>query len=113
MDCIFCRIAQKKLKANILYEDDIAMAFEDTAPQAPVHVLIIPKKHIPTALDLAGDDSSLIGHLYQIANRIAQEKGISSRGFRVVMNCNSEAGQSVFHLHLHLMGGRHMRWPPG
>lgn len=113
MDCIFCKIAQRKLPVRVIYEDDLAVAFEDISPQAPVHTLIIPKRHISKSLDLKDEDNALIGHLMQIANRIAKEKGIAERGFRVVINCNPESGQTVFHLHLHLLGGRHMHWPPG
>jgi histidine triad (HIT) family protein len=112
-DCLFCKICSKKLPARIIYEDERALAFEDINPQAPMHTLIIPKKHISTTLDLTKDDNDLIGHLYQVANRIAREKGIAERGFRLVMNTNSEAGQSVYHVHLHVLGGRTMHWPPG
>ncbi|GBE37113.1 HIT-like protein [bacterium BMS3Bbin07] len=113
MDCIFCRIAEKKLPARLVYEDEFAVAFEDINPQAPVHVLVIPRKHIPTSLDLKEEDNALVGRLFQVANRIARQKGIAERGFRIVMNCNAEAGQTVFHLHIHLLGGRAMHWPPG
>lgn len=113
MECIFCRIAEKKLPSKILYEDQISLAFEDINPQAPVHVLVIPKKHISTVLELKKEDQELIGHLFLVASRIATEKGIAERGFRVVLNCNREAGQTVFHIHLHLLGGRPMHWPPG
>ncbi len=113
MECIFCRIAEKKLPSKILYEDQISLAFEDINPQAPVHVLVIPKKHISTVLELKKEDQELIGHLFLVASRIATEKGIAERGFRLVLNCNREAGQTVFHIHLHLLGGRPMHWPPG
>lgn len=113
MDCIFCRIAEKKLPARLVYEDEFAVAFEDINPQAPVHVLVIPRKHIPTSIDLKEEDNALVGRLFQVANRIARQKGIAERGFRIVMNCNAEAGQTVFHLHIHLLGGRAMHWPPG
>lgn len=113
MDCVFCRIAEKKLPAKLVYEDEFAVAFEDINPQAPVHVLVIPRKHIPTSLDLKEEDNALLGRLFQVANRIALQKGIAERGFRIVMNCNAEAGQTVFHLHIHLLGGRAMHWPPG
>jgi len=113
MGCLFCSIARGEKPARVLYEDDIAMAFEDIAPQAPVHILVIPKKHIATALDINKEDNALIGHLYQIANRIAEEKGVAGRGFRLVMNCNPDAGQAVYHIHLHVLGGRLMHWPPG
>jgi histidine triad (HIT) family protein len=112
-DCIFCRIAAGQTAAWLIYKDEMAVAFEDINPQAPVHVLIIPRKHIATNLDLAPEDKSLVGHLFEVANRIAREKGIAERGFRLVMNTNEEAGQSVFHIHLHLLGGRRMHWPPG
>ena len=96
-----------------MYEDSEAVAFEDLHPQAPVHVLIVPKKHISTALDITGEDAGLIGHLFRIAGQLAKEKGIAEQGFRLIMNTNSEAGQSVYHIHLHLLGGRQMHWPPG
>jgi len=113
MGCIFCDIVQKKIPAKIVYEDDQALAFEDIRPQAPVHTLIIPKKHISTNLELEENDNNLIGHLFQVANKLAQEKRIAERGFRLVMNCNPESGQTVFHIHLHVLGGRPMHWPPG
>ena len=113
MECIFCEIAAKKLPARIIYEDEHAVAFEDINPKAPVHALVIPKKHISTNLDIVQNDNMLIGHLFQIANTIAKDKGIADRGFRLVMNCNAESGQTVFHIHLHILGGRIMTWPPG
>lgn len=113
MDCIFCKIAEKKIPAPIVYEDDRVVAFEDLNPQAPVHVLVIPRKHIPTILDITENDYQLIGYLYHIAGSIAKERDIAERGFRLVLNCNREAGQTVFHIHLHLVGGRPMHWPPG
>jgi histidine triad (HIT) family protein len=113
MGCIFCEIAEKKIPARIIYEDDHALAFEDINPQAPVHALVIPKKHISTNLGIKEEDNALIGHLFQIANKIAKDRGIAERGFRLVMNCNPESGQTVFHIHLHILGGRLMHWPPG
>ena len=113
MGCIFCDIIQKKVPAKVIYEDDHALAFEDIRPQAPVHTLVIPKKHISTNLELQESDNNLIGHLFQVANNLARDKGIAERGFRLVMNCNPEAGQTVFHIHLHILGGRPMHWPPG
>jgi histidine triad (HIT) family protein len=113
MGCIFCEIAEKKRPAGIIYEDDHALAFEDINPQASVHALVIPKKHISTNLEIKEEDNALIGHLFQIANRIAKDRGIAERGFRLVMNCNPESGQTVFHIHLHILGGRLMHWPPG
>jgi histidine triad (HIT) family protein len=111
--CLFCKISAKKTPAKLVYEDSDAVAFEDIHPQAPVHVLIVPKKHISTSLDITDEDDGLIGHLFQIAGQLAKEKGIAERGFRLVMNTNPEAGQSVYHIHLHLLGGRQMHWPPG
>jgi histidine triad (HIT) family protein len=105
-ECIFCKIAAKKIPAKIIHEDDLAVAFEDINPQAPVHTLIIPKKHISTALDIVEGDHALIGHLFHVASQITKDKGIAKKGFRLVMNTNAEAGQSVFHIHLHLLGGR-------
>jgi histidine triad (HIT) family protein len=113
MGCVFCDIAEKKRPAKIIYEDELIMAFEDINPQAPVHILVVPKKHIPTSLDIKEEDNELIGSLFRVANKIADGKGIAGRGFRLVMNCNREAGQAVFHMHLHLLGGRIMHWPPG
>jgi len=112
-NCLFCRISAKKIPANIIYEDSEAVAFEDINPQAPVHVLIIPKKHISTVLEINPEDNALIGHLFRVAAEIAKEKGIEKSGFRLLMNTNSDAGQTVFHIHLHLLGGRQMHWPPG
>ena len=112
-NCLFCGISAKKIPANIIYEDSEAVAFIDINPQAPVHVLIVPKKHIPTSLDITEEDSLLVGHLFSLAGRIAKEKGIAERGFRLIMNTNADAGQTVFHIHLHLLGGRQMHWPPG
>jgi histidine triad (HIT) family protein len=112
-DCIFCKIAESKVPSKIVYEDEGVVAFEDINPQAPVHVIVIPRKHIPTTLDIDAADNAIIGHLFQVANKIAGEKGIAERGFRLVMNTNSDAGQSVYHIHLHVLGGRHMHWPPG
>ena len=112
-DCLFCKIVSRKIHAKIVYEDKDVMAFEDINPQAPVHTLVIPKKHISTTLDIKEGDNALVGNLFQIAGRIAAEKGIAERGFRLVVNTNPEAGQTVYHIHLHLLGGRYMHWPPG
>jgi histidine triad (HIT) family protein len=113
MGCIFCEIIEKKRPAKIIYEDERTLVFEDINPQAPIHALVIPKKHISTNLEIKEEDNALIGHLFQIANRIAKDRGIAERGFRLVMNCNPESGQTVFHIHLHILGGRLMHWPPG
>lgn len=112
-DCIFCRIVEKKLPAKIVYEDDIAMAFEDVNPQAPVHALVIPKRHIPTILDIAEGNGMLMGHLVEICRKIARGRGIAERGFRIVANCNPEGGQVVYHMHLHMLGGRQLHGPLG
>jgi len=112
-NCLFCGVISKKVPAKIIYEDALALAFEDINPQAPQHILVIPKKHIPTSLEIEEKDNALIGHLFQVANKIARERGVAERGFRLLMNTNSEAGQSVYHIHLHLLGGRPMHWPPG
>ncbi len=111
--CIFCEIAARNIPARIVYEDDLAIAFEDINPQALVHILIVPRKHIATALEIGDADQALIGHLFQMGAKIAQNKGIAEKGFRLVMNTNADAGQTVFHIHLHLLGGRSMHWPPG
>lgn len=111
--CAFCRIAAGQSNATILYADDQCVAFDDIHPQAPVHVLVIPRRHIASLnADLAGEEG-LLGHLMQVGVRVAEGKEISQKGFRIVINTNAEAGQTVFHLHLHILGGRVMRWPPG
>ncbi len=112
-DCIFCRIASKQM-GSLVYEDDFVVAFNDVNPQAPVHVLVIPKKHIARVSDVNdGEDADLMGHMLVVANKIAAEKGVSEEGYRVVANCNEGAGQSVWHIHFHLLGGRCLAWPPG
>ena len=113
MNCLFCKIINKEIPAKIVYEDDTVLAFEDINPQAPVHILVIPNKHIATSLDVTEDDHALMGQLLQTANKLARERGVAEQGFRTVMNCNRDAGQTVFHIHLHLLAGRPMSWPPG
>lgn len=112
-DCIFCKIVNGDIPATKVYEDEDVLAFRDLNPQAPVHVLVIPRKHIATANDLQPDDAALVGKMYLAAQQIARDEGISESGYRTVINCNAEAGQTVFHIHLHLLGGRPMGWPPG
>jgi histidine triad (HIT) family protein len=112
-DCLFCKIVRKTIPAKITYEDNDVMAFEDINPQAPVHILVIPKKHVSTSLDITPEDHALVGKLFQAAASIARDRGIADRGFRLVMNTNAEAGQTVYHIHLHILGGRIMHWPPG
>ena len=113
MSCLFCRIASGEIPASKVYEDDDVLAFNDINPQAPLHVLVIPKRHISTINDLSSPDDGLVGTLVRRAAAIAHEKGYADRGYRVVMNCNAEAGQTVFHIHLHLLAGRGLGWPPG
>jgi len=112
-DCLFCKIAAKQLPAKLVHEDPDTVAFEDTNPQAPTHVLVVPRKHVATLNDLGPEDEAVIGRLHRVAAQLAKERGFAERGWRAVMNCNREAGQTVFHLHLHLLGGRTFAWPPG
>lgn len=112
-DCLFCKMASGAIPVNKVYEDDLLFAIEDINPVAPVHILIIPKKHLVNALDLAPENDQLIGAIYRVAASLARQRGVAESGFRVVNNNNAEAGQSVFHIHFHLLGGRHLGWPPG
>ena len=112
-DCLFCRIVSGDVPADVVYESDEAIAFRDINPQAPTHVLVIPRKHIATINDLEDGDAGLVGSLYRAAKAIAAAEGIADAGYRAVMNCNEGAGQSVFHIHLHVLGGRALSWPPG
>lgn len=112
-NCLFCKILDGDIPADIVYESETAIAFRDINPQAPTHVLIIPRKHIATINEIAEDDQALIGSLYSAAREIAAAQGIAEEGYRAVMNCNEGAGQTVFHIHLHLLGGRDLGWPPG
>lgn len=111
--CIFCQIAAREIKADIVYQDDRITAFRDINPQAPVHVLIIPNEHIPSLVDLRPEHASLIGEMVLAASVLAEREGVARSGFRLVMNSGPNAGQSVDHVHLHLLGGRAMHWPPG
>ncbi|MBI3898332.1 MAG: histidine triad nucleotide-binding protein [Gammaproteobacteria bacterium] len=112
-DCLFCKMVSGAIKPDIVYQDDAMLAFRDINPQAPVHVLVIPKRHVATLNDLQPQDAALIGQLTLTAQRLARELGVADGGYRTVMNCNLDAGQSVFHIHLHLLGGRRLQWPPG
>lgn len=112
-DCIFCKMASAEIRPDVVYEDDAVLAFRDLNPQAPTHVLVIPKRHIATTNDLQVEDLELVGKLVLTAKKVAALEGLAERGYRTVLNCNAEAGQSVFHLHLHVLGGRPMGWPPG
>jgi histidine triad (HIT) family protein len=113
MPCLFCRIVAGEIPASKVYEDDDVVAFNDVNPQAPLHVLVIPKRHIATTNDLTREDDALVGMLVRRAAAIAAEKGYAARGYRTVLNCNAEAGQTVFHIHVHVLAGRVMGWPPG
>ena len=111
--CLFCRIASGELQASVVHEDELCVAFEDINPQAPTHVLVIPRRHLSTLNDLGADDTALVGHLVAVARDIAGQRGHAEAGYRTVFNCNAAAGQTVFHIHLHLLGGRTLGWPPG
>jgi histidine triad (HIT) family protein len=112
-DCLFCKIVAGEIPADVVYETNATLAFRDINPQAPTHVLIIPKRHIERINDITDADREVIGSLYVAARDIAASEGLAEDGYRVVMNCNEAAGQTVFHLHLHLLGGRQLGWPPG
>jgi histidine triad (HIT) family protein len=112
-DCIFCRIVQGGIPAKVIYQDEHTLAFDDINPQAPVHSLIIPKRHVNSLHDLHEADQALLGHLLVTCNKIARDKGLSERGFRLVANTGRDGGQTVAHLHFHVLGGRHLGWPPG
>ena len=112
-DTLFVKIAAGEIPADIVYEDEDVVAFRDIGPQAPTHVLVIPRKPIPTINDLEPEDAELVGKLFLAAKKIAKAEGIADAGYRAVINCNAGAGQTVYHLHLHLLGGRPMHWPPG
>jgi histidine triad (HIT) family protein len=111
--CLFCKILGGEIPADIVHESDSAIAFRDINPQAPTHVVIIPRKHIATINEITIDDQAIVGSLYSAAQEIAAAEGLSEDGYRTVMNCNEAAGQTVFHIHLHLLGGRTFSWPPG
>ncbi len=110
-DCLFCKMAVGEITPDIVYQDDSVLAFRDINPQAPVHILIIPKRHVKTLNEL--DDTELAGKLLSTAVKLAKQEGLADDGYRTVFNCNQQGGQEVFHLHLHLLGGRQMLWPPG
>ena len=112
-NCIFCKIAAGEIAADIVYRTDRVVAFRDTNPQAPTHALVVPRRHIATVNDLEEQDAEDVGRLYLAAQQVAKGEGIDQRGYRTVMNCLEGAGQSVFHIHLHVLGGRRLDWPPG
>jgi histidine triad (HIT) family protein len=112
-DCIFCRIATGEVPAEIVHQDNLVLSFRDMNPQAPTHLLVIPRKHIPSLRDLTQEDQALVGHMVQVGAQLAESEGIGKTGFRLVANCGRQAGQSVDHVHFHLLGGRAFDWPPG
>ena len=112
-NCLFCRINKGEIPAQKVYDDESVFAIKDINPVAPTHILIIPKKHYATILEIGDADQGMVGSIFMIANKIAEEQGLAKTGFRIVLNCGALAGQSVFHIHYHLLGGRPMNWPPG
>ncbi len=111
--CLFCKIIEKQIPAKVVYEDNIAVAFEDVNPQAPVHLLVVPRKHVPDIQSMTDADRETVGHLFWIAAKLAAEMGLMNRGYRTVINNGPDAGQTVFHIHMHLLSGRTFSWPPG
>jgi histidine triad (HIT) family protein len=112
-DCLFCKMVSGAIQPNKVYEDADVLAFKDLHPQAPVHALVVPKRHISVLNDLTDADTTLVGKLVLAGKKVASQLGIAESGYRLVANCNADAGQSVWHIHLHVLGGRHMQWPPG
>jgi histidine triad (HIT) family protein len=113
VDCVFCRIVAGTARSDIVYQDDTVTAFRDVNPQAPTHILVVPNQHLASITDAGPQHDELLGRMFSVANRLAVDEGIAQTGYRLVINRGDHAGQSVFHLHLHLLGGRRMRWPPG
>lgn len=112
-DCLFCKIASKEIPSSIVFEDDRVVAFKDINPAAPVHILIIPKVHIQSVLDIGESNSEIVAYIFEVAAKIAREQGLAEKGFRIVANTGMDGGQTVPHLHYHLLGGRSLQWPPG
>jgi histidine triad (HIT) family protein len=112
-DCLFCKIVAGQIPATIVFQNDHVVAFKDITPRAPTHVLIVPRRHIASLNELGPDDDALVGEMVRAGAGIAKDQGHADRGYRTVFNCNADAGQTVFHIHLHLLGGRTMAWPPG
>ncbi|MBS4536881.1 histidine triad nucleotide-binding protein [Clostridium sp. D2Q-11] len=112
-ECIFCKIINKEIPSEIVYEDELILAFNDIEAKAPTHILVIPKKHIPSLNDLKEEDSKIISHIFSIIPKVAEKNGINKSGYRVVNNCGKDGGQTVDHIHFHVLGGRNLTWPPG
>lgn len=112
-DCIFCKIVEGSMPSEKVYEDDAVLAFKDIHAQAPVHLLVIPKRHIPSVREIGEEEGALMGRIFAVINQLAEEHGLADRGFRIVNNCGQEGGQTVHHIHFHLLGGRALTWPPG
>ena len=112
-DCLFCKMVSGEIEPDVVFEDDDVLAFNDIQPQAPTHILVIPKRHIATLNDAGASDTALLGKLSTVAAGLAAQHGFADDGYRVVMNCNRDGGQAVYHIHLHLLGGRQLQWPPG
>jgi histidine triad (HIT) family protein len=112
-DCLFCKIRDGKIPSTKIHDDEVCFAFRDLNPQAPTHVLVVPKRHVATLNDVGPEDASIVGHLFVVASKIAADEGHAEDGWRTVFNVNQAAGQTVFHLHLHVLGGRAFGWPPG
>lgn len=112
-DCLFCKIANKEIPSQYVYEDDLVIAFNDIEPQAPHHILIIPKEHISSAMELNEENAKIVSHIFLVAGKIAKKLGFDENGFRIVNNCGKDGGQTVGHLHFHVLGGRNLGWPPG
>lgn len=113
MNCIFCKIINGEIPSQKVYEDDRILAFKDINPAAPIHIVIVPKEHISSANEINDSNNDVVGHIFKVAAALAKENGIAERGYRIVNNCGEEGGQSVNHLHFHLIGGRNLQWPPG
>lgn len=112
-DCLFCKMVSREIEPDVVYENDHVLAFRDINPQAPTHVLVIPKEHISTVNDLDSEHAHVMGQLFLAAKKVAELEGLSEAGYRSVVNCNRDAGQTVFHIHMHVLGGRSLTWPPG
>jgi histidine triad (HIT) family protein len=113
LECVFCNILRGEMPAEFVYEDERIVAFRDINPQAPVHVLILPRKHIPSTNQITPGDVGILGEMILVARKVAEIEGVADSGYRLVINCNEDSGQEIYHLHLHLLGGRRMTWPPG